>query len=344
MIKSIVLNNFLSHKKTKLDFSDGVNIICGPTDSGKSAIIRALRWVITNRPTGDSFRSSWGGDTEVSIVTDKSEIIRAKTDKGNFYQLDKLEFKAFKADVPEEIKKALNLDATNLQTQFESHFLLSKSAGEVATHFNKVAHLDKIDVGLQNIQRWLRKLQQDIIYNEAQVEELTEQLSEYDDLKVIEKLVTRLELLDKEVEQALEQGVKLVDTSILIGVVNHKIHSIGKIVSKGVLVEKALVIVEDIKVQETLQNRLTKGIRLITEVEESIQELEGIQPFEKMVNRALEIDEEKQEVNLYRFDSLLVELDVNEDSRIRRTATLEDMQEQFNDNMKICPLCETVLK
>lgn len=125
MIKSIEIKNYQSHKETKLDFSPGVNVIVGATDSGKSAIIKALRWVITNRPTGDSFRSSWGGDTKVSVVTDGlglDTFTRAKTDKGNLYKLNDLEFKAFGSDVPEEIKMALDMNHINVQTQFESHF------------------------------------------------------------------------------------------------------------------------------------------------------------------------------------------------------------------------------
>jgi len=68
MIKQLTIKNFQSHKKTKLEFSDGVNIIIGQSDSGKTAIIRALNWVVNNKPSGDSFRSHWGGDTNVEIT------------------------------------------------------------------------------------------------------------------------------------------------------------------------------------------------------------------------------------------------------------------------------------
>lgn len=45
-IQSIELINFQSHVKTKLDFSPGVNVIKGPNDTGKSAILRALESVV----------------------------------------------------------------------------------------------------------------------------------------------------------------------------------------------------------------------------------------------------------------------------------------------------------
>jgi len=66
MIKTLSIQNYQSHKDSTLEFDPGVNVIVGSTDSGKTAIIRALRWLIWNRPNGDSFRSTWGGDTKVT--------------------------------------------------------------------------------------------------------------------------------------------------------------------------------------------------------------------------------------------------------------------------------------
>lgn len=75
MIRSIHLQNLQSHKDTKLEFSDGVNVIVGSSDSGKSAILRGLGWVATNRPAGDEFRSDWAGkeNTSVSIQLSTGE-------------------------------------------------------------------------------------------------------------------------------------------------------------------------------------------------------------------------------------------------------------------------------
>jgi exonuclease SbcC len=52
MITQLNITNFQSHVKSVLKLSPGINVICGPSDSGKSAIIRGLRWVIENQPTG----------------------------------------------------------------------------------------------------------------------------------------------------------------------------------------------------------------------------------------------------------------------------------------------------
>jgi exonuclease SbcC len=54
-IKKLSLRNFQSHRETDLEFSPGLNIIVGPSDQGKSAIIRALRWLFYNEPRGTGF-------------------------------------------------------------------------------------------------------------------------------------------------------------------------------------------------------------------------------------------------------------------------------------------------
>lgn len=193
MISSATILNLLSHKKTSIAFSKGFNVIVGPTDSGKSAIIKAIKWLILNRPLGDGLRSSWGGDTSVEVVVDGKQVKRLKTDTANSYFVDELRFNAVKGDVPIEVIKALNLTELNLQTQFDSHFLLSSSSGEVAQYFNRVAHLDKIDLGLQNIQRWTREVQKKNEYNEESLATNKERLLSYVSLDEIEKRVLALE-------------------------------------------------------------------------------------------------------------------------------------------------------
>ncbi len=201
MIKSLEIQNFLSHKKTILEFSSGVNIIVGPTDSGKSAIIKALKWVITNRPLGDSIRSHWGGLTFASIEFNEGKVQRVRGDRDNAYKTNVegnvIEFNAIKGEVPQEVGQILDLDDLNIQTQFAPHFLLSQSSGEVAQYFNKVAHLDKIDTASQNIRKWLKGIQQTIEFRESELEGFFIELERYSNLDEIEKKVEELESVEK---------------------------------------------------------------------------------------------------------------------------------------------------
>lgn len=78
MIKQLNIQNFQSHVDTTLEFSDGCNIIVGNSDSGKTAIIRALRWLVFHKPTGDEMRSHWGGKTKVELFIDDAHVVKSK--------------------------------------------------------------------------------------------------------------------------------------------------------------------------------------------------------------------------------------------------------------------------
>lgn len=185
MINSLILNNFQSHKHSGLEFDPGLNVIIGPSDSGKTAIIRAMRWVVWNRPLGNAMCSNWGGETSIEINANNISVIR-KEGKEKSYLLNDLEFKAFGTSVPDEIVNALNLSEINLQSQLDAPFLLSQSAGEVAQHFNRIANLDKIDTGLQNIQSWIKKISKDIDYKNTQLEQNKTDLEKFDYLEKFE--------------------------------------------------------------------------------------------------------------------------------------------------------------
>lgn len=89
-IKSIEIENFQSHKYSKLDFSENLNVIVGPSDNGKSAIIRALKWVLFNEPKGTEFIRYGENFCRVSIIlSDGSKIIRERTKTKNLYKLIK---------------------------------------------------------------------------------------------------------------------------------------------------------------------------------------------------------------------------------------------------------------
>jgi len=215
MLNSARLINFMSHKDSKFDFCSGVNVIIGESDKGKSAVLHGLNWACNNKPVGDSFRSWWGGETfaTVDLIDGKVHTMVSRSKEGptkNLYHLtqgtclqDSIEtdFKAFGQSVPEEIQTALNLSDINWQGQFDPHFLLSSSPGEVARKFNEVASLDKIDSSSTNINRMGLKNHEKIRTLEAQLEELIEQAKQYEYLEGMEEQVTSLEVLESEIEE-----------------------------------------------------------------------------------------------------------------------------------------------
>jgi exonuclease SbcC len=54
-IKKVTLKNFQSYSDHTVEFTSGLNVLEGTSDSGKSAILRAISFVLHNSPRKDSF-------------------------------------------------------------------------------------------------------------------------------------------------------------------------------------------------------------------------------------------------------------------------------------------------
>jgi len=201
MIKSIRLLSFLSHQNTTLEFAPGVNVLVGPSDSGKTSIIRALRWVAENRPAGDEFRSHWAkaSKTEVEVTVyddyDSHVIWRTKGSTDNFYGLDIETFKAFGQDVPAPVKQALGLSDINIQYQLDGPFLLGDSPGAVARYLNQVVDLEDIDQAMSAAAALKRQNDADIREKENRLKELELTEAAFPDLESAEEFIEGLENL-----------------------------------------------------------------------------------------------------------------------------------------------------
>ena len=132
MITKVRLHNIQSHKDTHVDFSNGVNVIVGLSDAGKSAIIRGLLWVITGRPLGDSLRRK--GEKEHSVTIELSEgikITKRRTSTENQYIIihkngEKETLNAVGHNIPREIEQIFNIDLhSQIQRQKQDHFSLT---------------------------------------------------------------------------------------------------------------------------------------------------------------------------------------------------------------------------
>ena len=53
MLSKITLKNIQAHEDLTLEFGQGLNVIHGSTDSGKTAVLRGLLWAALNDGNGD---------------------------------------------------------------------------------------------------------------------------------------------------------------------------------------------------------------------------------------------------------------------------------------------------
>ena len=351
MLKSLHLLNFQSHRDTHLEFDPGVNIIVGPSDSGKTAIIRALRWLVWNRPSGDAMRSTWGGDTRVEIAVDNLGIVRQKAKEGDKYYIVKslLEsttdqiFKAFGTTVPEEITQALNLNEINLQQQLDRPFLLDSSPGEVAKHFNKVAHLDQIDEGLRRVQKWIRDIEQDISSKDKQLEQSNEDLESFEHLEKFEIEVEVIERMESEMIQQVNHKRVLDKLCLDLTVVEDLIEEQNKITAAGPLVDTILDWYATIEGIKQLVDKLKELTGEIYAVEDEIEQESEILGAEESVNQLISLFEEQTEErhSCSVLQKLVERIQYITEEQITAENLAKRLQTEFNTVFPdVCPLCD----
>ena len=295
MIEAITLANFQGHQDSVFKLDPGINVITGDSDSGKSSVIRALYWLIYNRPTGgaDVFRNRHVDPKELISVAvllhdfmpdepPRSALVaRYRKGSENGYDVMGDKLKAIRTDVPAEVVGLLNFSDHNIQPQHNPYFLLADSPGEVARHLNDVCGLEIIDQCLGIANRLINQNSQDIKATERNIQQTQADLLAYDDLEAREKDVGRLER---------KQG-HLVDTQArirtLTGLLNTRKGLIEDIAAVDSLLEaesEVDALMAKIEEQKALQARITRlqdlldeRTRLDTEVrrkEASLGELE----------------------------------------------------------------------
>lgn len=354
MIQRISIANFQSHKETVLDLAPGVNVIVGATDSGKSAILRALRWLIWNRPSGDAFRSTWGGDTEVHILLEGGSydgyyVKRNKGDNKNEYHKWYINgtgshrvLKAFGNDVPQDIQEILNMDETNFQKQLDAPFLISNSSGEVASYFNKVAHLEKIDSSNQYVQSQIRSLTSKIQSDEERLEQTKPALEQFDyleqteiDLVQLEEKNEKYNLLERQVVQLQSNILNLMNLESLIAE-NEKLL---------VLEEEVMDIYAMIRYSKTLKDSredLQDSLQLLESYNSQLEYFTDTIKYEDLVLSSL--NKYSSLKKLVNREEELLKL-VNSYEQIEKkigdlTKEMKTMEEDFHNYIgETCPLC-----
>lgn len=347
MIKSLKLTNFQCHKQLDLDFSPKVNCIIGASDSGKSAVIRALNWVTFNRPSGDAYIRNGSKEATAEIVTDNATIKRIKSSTKNYYEVNGNELKAVGTSVPDDVTKALNLDTINFQGQHDSPYMLSNTAGEVGKAFNNMVDLTTIDRVLLGLNREIKDYRKEMAFVEEQKNKYKEELNQYKNIKEMkEKLqdITSLySSMDKNKEtikglsEVIEDAKKIqdkLDLSLDYTLISNKI-------------EKIKTQWQDLKAKDKelseLQDIVSSSKRIALKVSDMPDYTDINKRIDAIREKADKMDKLDEKIN--DFDHLIENIQrVSEKIKIADKSIL-DMEKTLKDEMgDVCPLCKQGIK
>jgi exonuclease SbcC len=341
MIERLTIKNFQSHENTVVDFDKGINVIVGSSDSGKSAVLRALRWVVYNQPSGDGFRSNWGGDTSCAVHCGGHVVKRTKTDRKNSYEVNDLELTAFGRNVPEEVREILNFNDINMQQQLDAPFLLSQSAGDVARYFNSITDLESMDESIKLANRFVLRIANKLDGLKMNLQETEKRLLDYKSINLIKAGLELAQQQQKEMEEIAEKIDKIQSMIKHIVFLRASISklSVDSVVIKYGRLEKK---VEDYQEEERKFLQVSSTTEKVKQTKAALKKFVGLKSlqvenenlqevFEKVKGLEKEIGQIKGiKTNIERAALQLEELSLS----------LSELQSEWDENMsRACPLC-----
>ncbi|MEO2015824.1 MAG: AAA family ATPase [Fuerstiella sp.] len=148
MLRRIILENFMSHARTEIDLADGLTVLTGPNNCGKSAVVAALQILATNSRSTHVMRH---GEKccRITVETDDGHTICWERKKTTVkYTLDGEDIHRVGTSVPDSLHDLLRLDRVEAETGKSKHeydihfgeqkapvFLLGESGSRAASFF-----------------------------------------------------------------------------------------------------------------------------------------------------------------------------------------------------------------
>ena len=357
MLKKLELKNFRSHPETALDFHPGINVIVGLSNSGKTNIIRALRWVSKNRPTGGKFLFREADKKEAVSVSltalEGTTVSISRKGKTSAYTTPDDVLKGFGSKVPPEVKDLLRLSDLNFQTQFDPPFMVGASGGEIARTVNKITRLEKVVAWTQTLARKIKREDADIsdfqenIRESKQIEsELKEPVKRLDRLiKTADGLEDKIEDIETEKHFIKDKIIVLIrvekDIDDLSGPIKKLKKEVKKLEEIGYNINNINENIDD--VQNILYDfEAIEEINLLDDNYDEIEKLENYSERLKTIDSSIEearkeifwIKTFKDEVS--RLDGLILELEDEE------WVYQMDLKKALKE-MKVCPFCASDL-
>ena len=207
-LKTLSIKGFQSHRDTELEFHPGFNVIVGTNNSGKTAIVRALRKVCYDEPAGADFVNDGMTECEICITLDNGTITRkvqVKRDEDGYatlgthsYEVNGETFTAFGRKVPDAVlethgMRVLDFKGSgpsldlNFQGQQDPPFLLFGTSSARAKALSLVSGIEITDQGVAEINRRIRSLAGKVKADLVHIGEMEASTKELPDKKTVEQ-------------------------------------------------------------------------------------------------------------------------------------------------------------
>lgn len=208
---SLRIRNFQSLHNVSLDLLP-FTVIVGPSSSGKSALTRAIRTLVSNR-RGTEWITHGERTASITATTDRGTITltrsRSTASSDNAYTITPADdpnasrtYSKLGGDTPEDVSRFLGLSAgsssvppVNFAGQFDKPFLLDESAAEVARTLGALTNVSVIFDGARESNRQKLTASATLKLRQADLDTVRARIPEFKALKAQDEALTRTEFL-----------------------------------------------------------------------------------------------------------------------------------------------------
>lgn len=315
MISAIEITNWKTHKKTKLNFQKGVNVLIGVMGAGKTSVMDAISFglfgtfpalnskrvnlsgLITNRPSAEE-------EAEVKIYFElgNDEYVctrKISSKEGNTAKLEKngKHLQTQQTKVNEEIENILKIDYDTFSRviyaeQNRLDYFLELPKGDRKKQIDHMLGLDSFSTAEENTTSLINSIKAMISYEEdalqrIDMDELSAQLKKLiDERSKTEKEQQKLTEKQKEVQKEIEKTKTKLDEIKQQYLKKNKLsEEVAKLTSKISTLNNEIKKITELKLEEKEVER--EADRLSKQVETSEKELSQLKKEERNASQSL---------------------------------------------------------
>lgn len=159
MIRKIVLSNFMAHVQTELELADGLNVIVGPNNIGKSSIAVALK-ILARNSNSNFVMQHDQKECSVTVETGDGHTVQWLKRKSPSYRINgQAKDRLGRGGTPPELDETLRLASIEFEDKdFEPHFgdqkspifLINRPPSQIAQFFSTTSDAEKL-VAMQRL-------------------------------------------------------------------------------------------------------------------------------------------------------------------------------------------------